>query len=127
MDMNKHIELFSSGLSLQRDPDLDFGHHFKGYGIHDSWVNIKMWAHGQQAIILITNGEGTSVTNAAEQILTEVYNKSIKYQNFHHLNCVWIETYNPQKGIDFIIPKWAYKGLEPMVESVTWKHLGKLL
>ena len=47
---------------------------YKGYGIHDSQCYVEIVKHGDHTFVIMTNGTGTSVTNACEQIATELFN-----------------------------------------------------
>ncbi len=47
----------------------EFYHEFKGYGIHDSRIKVHIY---EGLVVLQDLSEGTSVTNAAEQLATEI-------------------------------------------------------
>lgn len=119
------LEVFKgiTDLNIERAADLDFIHPFLGFRIHKSTVHVQVWYVGNYAIVLLTDtGKGTSVTNAAEQIIEEIY---VKYLTaFLVCNCFFLETYSKTEGIDLIIPHWTSR---KSVSGVEWKHIGKII
>lgn len=95
---------------------------FKGFGIHPSECKVEIWADETKAIILFTDlGKGTSVTNAAEDLVEKVYNKHLA--SYAKENCTFFETYDRFKleNVDFIIPTWDGN----KVTAVSWKPLAQ--
>jgi len=124
MKDNHFIQPFIFALSRTRDPDLKFIHHFKGFGIHKSKCQVEIWFESMRAICMFSdmgNDGGTSITNDAERIISEVYNKHLS----HYLreNVLFCETYDKQEGISIILPDWN----GPFVKSVEWMYLGKII
>jgi hypothetical protein len=70
-------------------------HEFKGLGIYISAceVNIYKTPTGRYIVQLTDIGEGTSVTNAAERIATEIYNLFLKAKGIQLEDIVWVEHY----------------------------------
>lgn len=65
-------------------------HDFKGYGIHDSKINYHIYqTDDAKVVVLIDLGKGTSVTNAAEQLATEL----TVAENLNHKEVKWMELY----------------------------------
>lgn len=114
-------------LALQREADLIFNHEYLGFGIHKSECQVEIWMSiptslGSSCLVLFTDlGKGTSVTNASEQLVSEIYNKYL-ISNYKKERCVFSETYD-RKQIDVIIPDWNNN----VCERVTWKHLGMII
>lgn len=107
---------------VKRDPDKDFDYDFKSMGIFKCTVNVKIWATRYLAAVLITDlNIGTSVTNAADRIVFEVYHKFLSF--YTKESVLFMEKYSEQDGIDLIIPKWD----GDKVTGVDWKHIGKLI
>lgn len=125
--INNHLEPFMTGLSRSRKPDMDFIHDFLGFKIHKSTVHVEIWFEGDKAIVILNDtGKGTSVTNASEQIITEIYNK---YLLNHPVGKVlFCEAYDKVKdGIDWIEPTWCMEGNKLVVHEVEWHRLGKII
>ena len=97
---------------------------YKGFGGCDSECKVEIWIHDTKdyAFVLLTDlGVGTSVTNFAEGLITEVYKRFL--QDFKKDNCVFAETYDIEEGVDRVIPEWDGE----TVTKVSWKHMGKIL
>lgn len=108
--------------SLKRNPDIHTTHNFHGFGKCASACDIKIWFVEQYAFILMTDtGVGTSVTNAAEIIISSVYQAYL--QAISKENCIFMETYDEKEGIDLVIPDWS----SGIVERVSWRHIGKVI
>jgi hypothetical protein len=124
----KELEPFMPLLAKTKRPDLKFTHHFKGFGIHKSEVDVEIWKEHGKALILFTDtNKGTSITNAAEQVITEVYREHL--HAFDVEDCLFCETYNKHKeGIDIILPEWDvdYYG-KKTCRDVEWRHVGKVI
>lgn len=117
--------------SVGTDPDRMFTHRFKGFGIHDSECLVEMWnlPNGKILVVLNDTGKGTSVTNASEQIITELYNQYLEKWGYRPQECFFTETYDKYKeGIDLIIPEWTKDPYGRWkVGDVEWRHIGKLV
>lgn len=117
-EISKHLP------SIEKKPDSDFTHHFKGLGIHKSECSVKIWMKDGFAFILLTDtGKGTSVTNAAEQLIEEIYFSQLQPKGLAKDKCLFVETYDPKEGIDVVIPVWD----KNKVIDVDWKHMGKII
>ena len=103
-------------------PDIAEVMEYLGFGVHKSSCDVEIWKlEDDRAVILCTDrGDGTSVTNAAETVVQDVYAKYL--QGTDKAKCLFMETY-PYEGatIDQIVPVWD--GDE--VISVNWIHMGK--
>ncbi len=124
----EYLEPFKGALSRTRDPDMKFIHKFLGFGIHKSECQVEIWFQDDRAIVVFTDtNKGTSVTNASEQIITEVYNQYLA--KFPVSKVLFCETYDKVKdGIDWIEPTWTPDGKGGlMVHDVEWHHLGKIV
>lgn len=88
-------------------------HSFLGFGIHKSACEVEIYktVAGRYLVILTDIGEGTSVTNAAEQIATEVYNIYLKEDGVSSEDVVWVEHY-PESDVPYSIIN-----LEPTEEN----------
>lgn len=82
-------------------PFLDFEHRFKGYGIHDSKCRVRAFPvppAGEHIVVVLTDlDEGTSVTNAAEQIAGEVLQRIVGRVEYRH-RITWVEHYLGDRG-----------------------------
>lgn len=68
-----------------------FYHQFLGYDIHPSKCLIKIFSENDKHMIcFIDIGEGTSVTNASEQLATEIIQK----MGYDPDDCRFFETYS---------------------------------
>jgi len=118
-----NLEPFKSLPSLEQRPANEFTHDFKGFGTHKSRCLVQIWRGENCCAVLFTDlNIGTSVTNAAEQIIEEVYSQHLK-QHYPRERCLFIETYDKTEGLDIIVPKWDGE----RVYDVDWKHLGKII
>ncbi len=99
-------------------------YEYKGFGIHDSKCNIHFKKVGDFTFILFEDiDQGTSVTNASEQLATEVVNKF----DLNPEKCRFFETYRKYgEDVDEITYDWsmiskstklAWKAQKPQ-----WKH-----
>jgi hypothetical protein len=119
----KYDVIMNHFLSVEREADIIIDpYHYNGFGIHDSECRVEIWKEKKMAFILFTDkGKGASVTNAAEQLVQEIWDKFLSIANKDY--CYLFETYNRKEAIDFIIPTWD----KDKVVSVTWKHFGKVI
>lgn len=68
----------------------DFIHEYKGYGHISSRCRVKIFSDdGENLICFEDIGDGTSVTNASEQLASEIVNK----MDLDPANCRFFETY----------------------------------
>jgi hypothetical protein len=118
------ISEFGEALTIERQPDLSFTHHFIGLRIHKSECKVEIWKLPTKCVILFTDtNKGTSVTNAAEQLITEIYNQYL-IKDYKTNQCLFAETYDKVKeGIDIILPEWH----DNICEDIEWRHLGKFV
>ena len=124
MDLEKTIAVGNASVAmLEREADKSFVYDFRAAGTaFPSAVQVDIWANQHAIICMLTDiNVGRSVTNAAAQIITEIYWKNLS--NYLPQSCLFIETYDKEKGIDAILPVWDGN----KVTSVNWKHLGKIL
>jgi hypothetical protein len=93
---------------------------YKGYFDCESACKVDLWLHPDKAIVLLTDsGIGTSITNAAESVIAKVY-YDLLADKYTKDKCFFAETYGDD--IDQVIPRWY----STIVDSVEWKHIGKL-
>lgn len=124
---NQNAELlapFLPTLSRKREPDHSFVHKYKGFGRFPSHCKVEIWKDGRYAVVMFTeleSNKGTSITNAAEIIVQEVYN--LHLTSFLKECVLFVETYPYHKHVDMILPEWSGRN----VIRVGWTHLGKLL
>jgi hypothetical protein len=116
------ISDFKDALTVERKPDLLFIHQFKGFGINKSECKVEIWKLQDKALVLFTDtGKGTSVTNASEQLVTEIYNQYL-IKDYKPNQCLFSETYD-RIQIDIVLPNWQGN----KCHRVGWKHLGKII
>jgi len=91
-------------------------HNYKGYGIHPSTCRIHIKEMGTSTWIGFENlGEGTSVTNASEQLASEIIDK----ENLNPNMCKFFEWYPEYEGrVDEVSYHW--RGLNASFPD--WKH-----
>ena len=85
-----------------------FRHKFKGFKIHPSACNVYIHSNDDNHYILFEDiDEGTSVTNASEQLATEI----ISLLKLDPDDCHFFETYSQYEDstIDGISYKWLNK------------------
>lgn len=84
-----------------------FEHNFKGYGSHPSTVRVHIFSKEDLKIVVFEDlGKGTSVTNASEQLATEV--ARLKKINPDPNKTVWLECY-PYYGGNWDFDQITYK------------------
>lgn len=86
---------------------ISFIHEFKGYDIHPSCCLIKIISEKEHHLIcFIDNNNGTSVTNASEQLASEIVEK----MGYDPINCRFFETYSQYDydTFDEITYEWSY-------------------
>jgi hypothetical protein len=125
---NAELTKYHQALALQREPDIHLNpYKFKGLRTHNSECDVKIWFENDKAIILFTDiGKGTSVTNASEQLVTEIYNSYLT--KYDKKNLMFMETYERNKrhkieDVDVVVPIWQ----DNEAVDVNWFHLGKLM
>jgi len=97
-------------------------HGYLGFGRVVSNCQVEIWKldEGRAVVLLTDMGQGTSVTNASETIITEVYEKHLKGTD--KTKCLFMETYPYDNAdIDQVVPTWD----GDQVISVNWVHIGK--
>ena len=96
-----------------------FRHEFKGWGIHPSACNVHVEKNldTQECRILFEDiDEGTSVTNASEQLATEI----VKLMELDHTKCRFFETYaDGRTDVDEIEYDW----INGVAKNPKWKHV----
>lgn len=91
MERMTTTEAAKLGLADQIKGEISFDHDFKGFGIHESKCHVDIFTlqDDRKVVLLSDLAIGTSVTNACEQIATEV-------RRLHDLDpatTLWAETY----------------------------------
>lgn len=122
-NQNNQVALIGEIMQAATTPAMQFNHDFKGFGTHRSTCNVKIWVCGEKAFVLFTDlGRGTSVTNAAEQLVEEI--TALYLPKFKRAFTFFAETYQGKnEGVDLVCPEWA----GDTVQAVSWVHIGKLL
>ena len=91
--------------SIMKDMMDEYTHNFKGFGGFPSRCIVKTINHeGQNLICFVDIGEGTSVTNASEQLATEI----VKASNYNPSNCRFFEAYREWETFDEITYTWKH-------------------
>lgn len=94
----------------------EFYHKFKGFGMNPSKINVRIFSDdGENFVLFIDINEGTSVTNASEQLATEIVEK----MNFNPQDCRFFETYSQYNYEDIDEIEYTWKGL--IAENPQWK------
>ncbi len=95
-----------------------FNHKYKGYGIHDSECIAHIYESNKVKFVLLQDIQsGTSVTNAAEQVATEVRKKKILDANTTR----WFEIYPYYHPHTFDEIKFDYDTMEDKYSNPRWE------
>lgn len=102
-----------------------FIHSFKGFGHVPSSIRVKIFSDDGENFILFEDiNDGTSVTNASEQLASEI----VKREGFSPDSCRFFETYSQYNydSIDEIEYTWLTKNSdfgpnEWVAKSPRWK------
>jgi hypothetical protein len=95
----------------------EFQHEFKGFGRVPSTCSVKVISEGYgQAIYFEDLNHGTSVTNASEQLATEI----VEALNLSPEDCKFFETYNREE-FDEITYDWEFRRGKWEAKSPNWK------
>jgi hypothetical protein len=97
----------------------EFIHPFKGFGRVPSTCLVKMFSdEGETFICFIDLGDGTSVTNASEQIATEIVNE----YKLDPTKCRFFETYEQYdyESFDEIEYEWKIDLKEWVAKNPNW-------
>lgn len=112
---------------FMQEPTIEYDHEYLGFKTHKSKCNVKIWIINEHyAFVIFTDlGIGTSVTNASEQLVEEVYFKSITQLGIDKSNVAFSEMYQESKveDLDLVIPTW--KGNK--VINVNWKNIAQII
>lgn len=95
----------------------EFQHEFKGFGIHPSTCSVKVVSEDMRHVIYFEDlNHGTSVTNASEQLASEI----VQLLNLSPEDCRFFETYD---GIEFdeISYDWDLKRGKWSASNPEWK------
>ena len=80
-----------------------FMHFFKGFGIHPSEINVHIFNKNDVSYVIFEDiGKGTSVTNASEQLATEI----VSLRKLDHNKCRFFEYYPKDNSFDEITYSW---------------------
>lgn len=86
----------------------DFFHEYLGFGRVPSKCRIKIFSDNEENFICFEDiGEGTSVTNASEQLATEI----VDQKDFIPSKCRFFETYSQYsnyESFDEITYQWTF-------------------
>ena len=97
----------------------EFIHVFKGFGRVPSQCLVKMYSDdGETMICFVDLGVGTSVTNASEQIASEI----VTEYNLYPTDCRFFETYQQYdyETFDEIVYEWT-QGKTPGGFLISWE------
>jgi len=91
-------------------------HTYKGFGVHPSKCRVYIKDVGTTTWIGFEDiGEGTSVTNASEELASEI----VQYEMLNPANCKFFEWYSQYDGrVDEVQYRWN----GPEADQPTWKH-----
>jgi len=93
-----------------------FIHEYKGYGIHPSRCKVYIRDVGTQTWVGFENmGEGTSVTNASEQLATEIVEKEFLSPQL----CKFFEWYPEYDGM---VSEIEYRWKGPEASHAEWGY-----
>lgn len=108
--------------------------YYLGFGIHKSSCWIDIFKEDNKYIVIMTDGSGTSVTNACETIATKVMEKLLPDVDIE--NIIWIEHYpkddafpDTYSKIDFEFCKNQAFGQHCIIECTNpkWTYIGEKL
>jgi hypothetical protein len=92
-----------------------FDHSFRGFGIHRSIVRVHLLQYEELTVILFQDlGVGTSVTNASEQLATEIH----ALKKLDHSKTTWFECYPYYSG-NWDIDAISY-AFDPVYQKYSW-------
>lgn len=94
----------------------NYTYNYKGHGVHPSKCRVYIKEMGIYTWVGFENlGEGTSVTNASEQLASEIIQK----EHLNPASCKFFEWYPEYKGeVDEISYSWD----GPEASNPTWRH-----
>lgn len=100
-----------------------FDHNFNGFGRpgNSSTCRIHIFEHNEYKLVVFQDlGKGTSVTNASEQLATEIG----RLENLDPEKTIWLECY-PYYGGDYDIDqiKYTYSLVDAEYSDPEWKPL----
>ena len=96
-----------------------FNHKYKGYGVHDSECIVHVYeADDIKFVILQDIANGTSVTNGAEQVATEVRKKKI----LDPKTTRWFEIYPYYYPNTFDEIEFDYDEMSEVYSNPRWKR-----
>jgi hypothetical protein len=108
----------------------EFYHEYRGFGRVPSRCLVKISSDNDKHLILFEDiNEGTSVTNASEQIASEIVNK----MSYDPDNCRFFETYAQYNydTFDEILYRWTFDNHEFIAAKPNWipgdKDIEKIL
>lgn len=110
-----------------------FTHNFLGFGIHKSSCEVEIYRKGDKVFVLfVDTGHGTSVTNACELLVQEIYDRYL-IGKYKREDILFAETYKRDKkdlhrggimgAIDIIHVEWS----DNTVIGVDWEFMGELV
>jgi len=95
----------------------EFEHEFKGYGRVPSKCSVRIISEDlEHAIYFRDLNQGTSVTNASEQLAAEI----VDLFDFNPEDCRFFETYNCEE-FDEITYTWEFKHNKWISNDPEWK------
>ncbi|HPC09542.1 MAG TPA: hypothetical protein PLN85_00510 [archaeon] len=98
----------------------NFEYEYMGFGVHKSSCIIRIEKNGDMFYILFEDiGNGTSVTNASEQLASDIVN----LYSINPTKCRFFETYRIYNydSIDEITYEWDYNN-KFIARKPTWKN-----
>lgn len=95
---------------------------FNGYNTHPSVCGVDFLdtKDGKIVVILTDLGQGTSVTNAAEQLVYELYRKFLFKS--HPEDIIWVEHY-PENENEYAKIEFAHISFDGRAIGVSWKPI----
>lgn len=121
------VLLREAGLTLERKPTTEINPYKFQLRHHKftSECKVQIWEVGDRAFIMFTEldkNPGVSVTNAANFLVQEVYNKYLGGR-IKKENCLFAEIYQSQDMISVILPDWN----DDECYRVEFGYMGKLI
>lgn len=108
---------------MHLEKEKEFNHHFLGYGLHDTEIVVHYFKSSEKNIIVAEDlGKGTSVTNAIEQIATEV----IKKLDIDPRKTIFIECYPYYAEWELDSVELTYDSMSKEYSNPVWFRPHKL-
>lgn len=131
MKTNEQLhQIFTEYLDKLPKPQVHQEFHFKSYGKWDNCCDVLIWKQDNPIVLFLDTpqSEGTSITNASEYLVKQVFDhfklpincrffecySTILIENKHYFSEVYYEmSFNSgSKSLNFSHPRWRYVSLD---------------